>query len=214
MYTVDGGLSAIIRCRDEERWVGHAIQSVLDYHPDAEIIVVDDDSQDNSRRIINMFSPFRNLKVLSQENYSPGSAINQGVDNALHENILILSAHCQLTSRVPVEYLQPFCAVWGKQTPVYLGKKITPRYIWKNFGPESKINYVAPGEGRYFLHNALAMYKRDTLIENPFNEDLMGKEDRYWAKEMIDTHKKRILYHPALSCLHHWTEHGATWQDE
>ena len=213
MSTVDGGLSVIIRCRDEEHWIGHAIQSVLDYHPDAEILIIDDESRDDSMRIVRMFGSFNDVKVWKLENYSPGAAINQGVKEATKKNVLVFSAHCQLTSVVEVHLLEEHCAIWGKQTPIYQGKKITPRYIWSNFGDQEVVNYIAPGEKRYFLHNALALYKRDTLLKFPFPENLVGKEDRYWASNMIHDNDLTIGYDPKLKCLHHWTEHRATWKD-
>jgi len=196
--------------------VGHSIQSVLDFHPESQIIVVDDESSDNSKRIVRMFKTCSALSIVDSEEYSPGAAINQGVLTAVYDNILLLSAHCQLTSPVEpaVSLLHGYAAIWGRQLPRYQGKRVTPRYIWKNFGPEMTENFVAPGEDRYFLHNALALYKTDTLVEYPFDEELMGKEDRYWARMMIEDHSKDILYFPRLTCLHHWTEHGATWQDE
>lgn len=207
--------SVLIRCRNEERWIGYAIQSVLDYHPRAQIIVIDDDSTDNSRKIVKMFC-HDNVILTSLQTavpYSPGRALNEGVKLSRRSYILIMSAHCQLTSPVLVDGLAKHCAVWGKQVPVRHGKKITPRYIWSNFGDEPEINYIASGENRYFLHNALALYKTDTLRAHPFDQSLAGKEDRYWAKEMIDVQGQTILYLPQLSCLHHWTQNGATWQD-
>ena len=66
-------------------------------------------------------------------------------------------------------------------------------------------------EKRYFLHNALALYKRKTLIKNKFNEEVAGKEDRYWVNSQIKKRGK-ILYDPDLSALHHYTENGNTWK--
>ena len=34
-------LSVLIRCRNEERWIGHSIQSVIDTFENPEIVVVD-----------------------------------------------------------------------------------------------------------------------------------------------------------------------------
>jgi len=219
MSTVDGGLSVIIRVRNEERWIGHAIQSVFDFHPDAHIVVLDDYSADDSLRVVELFHPFQKITIFDpsrlpdKETYSPGAALNKGVTFCEGENILVMSAHCQLTSPVDTKHLERYCAVWGKQIPIRRGKRVVPRYIWKNFGPEPKINYISPGEDRYFLHNALALYKKDTLKQFEFDCQLRGKEDRYWAHWMIEDHKREILYSPDLHCLHHWTENGATWRD-
>ena len=47
--------SVIIRVRNKEQFVGHTIQSVLDFLPGAEIIVIDNNSKDESINICKMF---------------------------------------------------------------------------------------------------------------------------------------------------------------
>ena len=66
-------------------------------------------------------------------------------------------------------------------------------------------------EERYFFHNALAFYKKNFLIEKPFDENLLGKEDRYWAKDVIEAGNS-ILYDPTMTVDHHYTENGNTWK--
>jgi len=61
------------------------------------------------------------------------------------------------------------------------------------------------------LHNAFCFYKRQTLIDHPMPEKYFGKEDRYWAKDIIEK-KSTYLYDPALECYHFWTKNGATWK--
>ena len=48
-------LSVLIRCRNEERWIGHSIQSVIDTFENPEIVVVDNGSTDNSKDVVKMF---------------------------------------------------------------------------------------------------------------------------------------------------------------
>ena len=161
-------ISVIIRCRNEERWIGHAIQSCADFFESPEIIIIDDNSTDNSRRVISTFD-YLNIKVMSIEgDYTPGKALNMGVRQATNETILILSAHCVLTS---VNYfdkinvlLSDHVAVWGKQIPIWNGKKVNRRYVWSNFKEEDQINYHSPQENRPFLHNALCFYNKSDLI--------------------------------------------------
>ena len=49
------------------------------------------------------------------------------------------------------------------------------------------------------------------MINNPFDEKLHGKEDRYWA---IDIVKKgyNYFYTPKVEANHFWTPGGATWK--
>ena len=43
-------------------------------------------------------------------------------------------------------------------------------------------------ENRYFIHNALAIYNKK-FLKYPFDEKLLGKEDRYLGKK---NYKKQI----------------------
>ena len=214
--------SIIIRCKNEERWIGHAIQSVIDNFDKtkSEIIIVDNNSTDNSMDIVNLFSNIHTnthrIKIINIDNYTPGLSINLAVKNSNYENILILSSHCQIKKinfgKIK-KLLENNVAIWGKQIPIYFGKKINrQRYIWKNFEDKDNINYFSKGENRFFLHNALAIYKKKTLINYPFDENLIGKEDRYWGINMIDKGHK-IYYDSELVCHHHYTNNGATWKN-
>ena len=103
-------------------------------------------------------------------------------------------------------------AIFGKQTPIYDGKRITARYIWSHFGDKETENMFSELEGRYFFHNAVSVFKKELLIDIPFDEELVGKEDRYWAQTIIDNGYK-FLYDPVnISCDHHYTEKGNTWK--
>ncbi len=44
-----------------------------------------------------------------------------------------------------------------------------------------------------------------------FDEELVGKEDRYWAKIIVEK-KLKYLYEPTHVVEHHYTENGNTWK--
>ena len=99
--------SVIIRNKNEEKWIGHCVQSIIDNLYKPEIIIVDNNSSDESLDIVKTFiqdpqinmAPNRNytdIKILNIEDYSPGKAINLGVRKAKKDYILIISAHCVL----------------------------------------------------------------------------------------------------------------------
>lgn len=216
-------ISIIIRCHNEERWIGHAIQSCLDLIEYPEIIIVNDHSDDDSIKIARMFShepkleknkKYTDVKTLNIDDYSPGRAINLGVRNAKYDSILLISSHCVL-KKINVDFLKSklndYCCIFGQQVPFYFGKRITKNYIWSHFKEEEEKNMYSNLENRYFMHNALSFFEKSTLIKFPFNETLTGKEDRYWAIDMIES-KNNILYSPTLSCDHHYTDKGNTWK--
>ena len=206
-------ISVIIRNRNEERYIGYAIQSVLDTFDKPEIIIIDNNSTDNSMGIVNTFD-FENIKTYNIDSYTPGKSLNYGVTKCSNDYILVLSAHSQIMN---CEFgkikglLDEYCVVGGKQTPIWNGKKITPRYVWSNFEEHDIINQFSSSENRYFLHNAFAFYKKQTLIDNPFDEQLATKEERYWVNDMIRTEHKSY-YCADSKCYHHYTENGATWK--
>ena len=45
----------------------------------------------------------------------------------------------------------------------------------------------------------------------PFDENLAGKEDRYWVNKIIKKGYK-FLYDPNIIVDHHYTENGNTWK--
>jgi len=212
-------VSIIIRNRNEEKYIGFAIQSVYDFLGyNVEIILIDNESTDNSIRIVNTFE-YLNIKKINigKNNYSPGRALNLGIKECSNDYILILSAHCQITkldfSNVKEQLDMPgVMAVWGKQIPIWNGKKINRRYMWSNFKETSSTNYFCKYENRYFLHNAFAFYKKIDLIENPFDEHYAGKEERYWANNMIEKKNGNIIYNSDIQCNHFYTLAGATWK--
>ena len=85
-------LSIIIRTRNEQKWIGHAIQSILDHLYKPEIIIVDNNSTDQTLDIVRHFiqepllekseSKYTNIKTYKITDYSPGKSLNFGVTKA------------------------------------------------------------------------------------------------------------------------------------
>lgn len=216
--------SVIIRTRNEEQWVGHAIQSVLDQLYKPEIIIIDNNSSDKTLEIVNQFAEdpllngestnYTKIKIFNINNYSPGRSLNLGVKKSTKKNILIISAHCILKKFSEIQILNSLknhACVFGNQIPVYRGKKITKRYIWSHFKDEKTLNMFSDLENRYFLHNALAVYRKDILKKYPFDPNLTGKEDRYWANKIVKK-KMKYLYDPTMIAEHQYTNNGNTWK--
>ena len=130
-------ITFIIRTKNEERWVGHAIQSVLDkvYRP--EILIVDNNSTDKTLKIVKYFmhdpqlndesnhpsgKNYTDLKILSIKNYTPGAALNLGVKNSSNNIIVIMSAHCVLRKfnleKVSM-LIKKYACIFGNQIPIW-----------------------------------------------------------------------------------------------
>tara|TARA_B100000212_G_scaffold332648_1_gene301147 strand:- start:530 stop:1198 length:669 start_codon:yes stop_codon:yes gene_type:complete len=219
-------VSVIIRNKNEENWIGHSIQSSLEFLHLPEIIVVDNNSKDDSMEIVRSFRHdsslppntrrYGEIKILNIDDYTPGKALNMAIKSSTRKYILILSAHSvisKLDGNYLLDKLRDFECVFGKQIPVLKGKKINPRYIWSHFTDVDQINMYSDLEGRYFIHNAFSFYKREIFNEFPFDEEIQGKEDRLWAKLLIESGKS-YLYTPKIECLHHYTSGGNTWKSK
>ena len=127
MVQYEKDISVIIRCRNEEEHIGLAIQSVIDHFKNPEIIIIDNQSTDESMKVVSLFDRHDITKYSLNGNYTPGKALNFGVKKANNDIILILSAHSQITT-LDIEMLdqwfrQGHVAVFGNQTPIYKGKK-------------------------------------------------------------------------------------------
>ena len=91
-------VSVIIRCRNEEEHIGLAIQSVIDHFKNPEIIIIDNQSTDESMKVVSLFDRHDIRKYSLNGNYTPGKALNFGVEKANNDTILVLSAHSQITT--------------------------------------------------------------------------------------------------------------------
>ena len=89
-------LSVIVPVYNVERYIEKCVLSVIQngYSDDLyEIVIVDDESPDNSLAIIDKFKQSRNnIKVISQENRGLGGARNTGIRNASGKYLLFLDA--------------------------------------------------------------------------------------------------------------------------
>lgn len=219
-------VSIILRVKNEENHIGYCLQSILNTFDFPEIIVINNNSKDESMSIVKHFQRdtslnsndkrYTNIKIVDIDEYSPGKALNLGVQHSSNKFCLIISAHCKLIKfdlKKNINNLKNYIAIYGKQKPIWNGKQITKRYIWSNFGENNKINYFSKQENRYFFHNAFSFFKKQTLINFPFNEKLTSKEDRYWAQNIIENKGKSILYYSKNLVEHYYTKNGATWKN-
>ncbi len=225
MKNIKNSISVILRCKDEERWIGHTIQSILDYVDQPEIIILNNNSKDKSMEIVKHFvrdkklqntakKSYTNIKFKNIDDYSPGKSLNQGVKLASNDIVLILSSHCVIKKfdfKKLLINLNKYDCFFGNQIPIYHGKRINKRYVWSHFVDKKVVNMYSDLEKRYFFHNAFAIYNKKILKKIPFNESLVGKEDRYWIDDFIKK-GKNYLYDNTFVVEHHYTHNGNTWK--
>ena len=181
-------ISAIIRTKNEDQWIGHCIQSLLDNFDKPEILIIDNNSKDQTIEIVNEFKEDKSLKSIDNRyttiktfeipKYSPGSALNLGVAKSSNENILIISAHCVINSIDKEKLLKT-----SKIINVFLVIKylFTEEKKYENVisGQISKINPVkiySQTKKIDIFYIMLLLFIAKISYENPFDENLSGKK--------------------------------------
>ena len=85
-------ISIILPVFNGEKFIGKAIESVLNQSlNDFELIIVNDGSTDSTLDIITSFDDER-IKVIDQNNKGPGQARNNGLEIASGEYVMFLDA--------------------------------------------------------------------------------------------------------------------------
>jgi len=86
------GISVIIPSYNHEKYIGFAIQSVLDQtFDDWELVIVDDGSTDKSVEVIKKYNDPR-IKIFVQSNHDAPYTINRGISESRGKHIAILNS--------------------------------------------------------------------------------------------------------------------------
>ena len=197
--------TAVIRCKNEEMWLGLALDSLIKQSkPPKEIILVDNNSQDKSQVIATSYG----AKIVSYPYDKPFNyslALNLGIKECKSSLVLLISAHCVLCDKSSIERLiEVFdlfdpAGVFGRQVPTVNSNSVDTRDLLTVFGRERIVYEKYP-----FFHNAFSMIRFDLWHHVNFDESVNGIEDRVWAQIMCDLGHK-IIYEPRASVYH---EHG------
>lgn len=131
-------ISIIIPCRNEEKFIGKCLESILnqDYPKERmEILVIDGMSDDKTREIIKEYSQKHSfIKLLDNENRTTPQGMNIGIKESRGDVIVLVNAHAVLDEdflKWSIHYLnklQEVDAVGGKLSAIS-EDKILPKTI-------------------------------------------------------------------------------------
>ena len=202
-------VSIIIRTKNEERWIDHclrsiATQSIRDY----EIILVDNNSDDNSVKIARKYTN----KIINITQFYPGKAINEGIRASSGKFVVIISGHCIPKNNMWLQKLiEPLendrtgllAGVYGRQEPLSSTSALDRRDLTVVFGLDERTQRKDS-----FFHNANSALTRDMWKKFPFDETTTNIEDRLWGSDVIKN-GYHIFYTPhACVYHHHGINHG------
>mgnify|MGYP000991695091 CR=1 FL=1 len=195
-------VSIIIRTKNEAKWIGSCLRNILnqEYHNKKEIIVVDNNSNDETREIVKKYK----VKLINYNPniYLPGLALNKAVKIAKNEIVVFLSAHCIPTSKnwlknLTSSFVKNTVAVYGRQLPYSFSSFNDKRDLFNQFGIEKRIQHKDN-----FFHNANSAIIRKIIKKHPFNNKVKHIEDRIWAKNILKKNFN-IVYEPKASVWHY-----------
>ena len=194
----------VIRCKNEMEWLPRVISSIYNQSlKHTKIILVDNSSTDGSLN----YAEQSGCTVLkydrSEFNYS--YALNLGINATTEQEVLILSAHCELVTdesvlnMIEVRHAYKAAGVFGRQIPTVHSNPIDTRDLVTVFGRERIVFESYP-----FFHNAFSLIERTAWEKCQFDEKHNGIEDRIWARQQALSGRK-IIYEPESVVYH---EHG------
>jgi len=193
--------SIIIRSKNEEDWIGHCLNAVFSQsYENFEVIIVDNLSDDKTIEIVKNY-PIK--KIVNLDKYSPGLAINEGINHSSGDIIVMLSSHCipkhnkWLTNLISNFSDEKVAGVYGRQLPVSFSSPEDIRDMFITFGLDKRVQIKD-----YFFHNANSAILKSVWFDFPFDETATNIEDRIWAKQVTEA-GNHIVYEPKAEVFHY-----------
>jgi glycosyltransferase involved in cell wall biosynthesis len=203
-------ITLLMPCYNAERFIGQAIQSVLDQsYQDFEIVVVDDGSTDGSVEVVEKFQDPR-IRLLTQANGGPGKARNTGARATTGEFLALLDADDlalphRFASQLAILQADPQLSVvasgyaWIDEAGASLP---WPHHSWQHApDPNDLANWLVDCP---FVPSATMLRRRAWEDVGGFEEDLPGTEDwNLWMRLVVTGH--RMTWQQEVVCLYRRT---------
>ena len=207
-------VSVIVPCRNEGKWIGACLQSILDndYPGDClEVLVVDGMSSDGTRQVIESFAArYPRLRLVNNEKQITPAAMNLGIAAASGSVIVRMDAHVEY----PGNYISSLVEALGRERGRQRGRRL-PDAAGQRFGhgPGRGPRHVASaGRGQFPLSHRrrredrwvdtvpFGCYRREVFDRiGLFDEELVRNQDDELNLRLIK-HGGRILLSPRIVC--------------
>ena len=195
-------VSIVIRCLNEEKYIGRLLAGISEQdYENIEIVVVDSGSTDSTLDIVSKY-PCTLVQIKPQD-FSFGYALNVGCEAASGSILLFASAHVYPLYKDWVSLMvEPFTIdkkidlVYGKQEGDERTRYSEHRIFEKWFPAQSTMNQDHP-----FCNNANCAVRKSAWQKRPYDETLTGLEDLAWAKSAQEE-GRRIAYQADASIAH------------
>lgn len=197
--------SIVVRAYNEAGRIRRLLDGILQQSvKDLEVVLVDSGSSDGTVRVAESSKGHIPVKVvrIRPEDFTFGYSLNQGIDRASSEFIVIASAHVYPVYPDWLERLLD-CLI-DPQVALAYGKQrggatnhFSEHQIFARWYPEkSQLCQSHP-----FCNNANAVIRRSLWEKHPYDERLSGLEDVAWARWAIEQ-GYRISYVAEAEVVH------------
>jgi glycosyltransferase involved in cell wall biosynthesis len=196
-------IGVIVRVRDEADALAHClglISAQTGAGAGAELIVVDNDSQDGSAAVARRHGA--QVVRISRDRFTFGRALNLGA-SVSHASLLVaLSAHAFVRDPSWLDRL----SAWFEDPAVAC---VSGERFWPDgselLHPIRFAGRVAAGYPRWGYSNAAGAFRAQLWRERHFREDLPGAEDKEWARHWALERDRATILDPALVVDHDHT---------
>lgn len=194
-------LSAVIPTYNRAGLIGRAIESVLaQTYPAAEILVVDDGSEDNTRRIVEAYA--ERVRYVFQTNAGVSAARNHGVRMARHEWVAFLDSDDYWTPDHLSRMAKAIKATEGK-APLYFTDLQLPEgnsTYWRSCGMtlDGEFEYRLNASEWAFMRVQPMMFQASVIRRDVYIA-LGGLPDDLRTREDTLLFYKMALLHPACA---------------
>ena len=182
-------ISIIIPCFNEEKTIEKIIDRIVEQkHLEKEIIVIDDYSQDNTRKILenDLITKIDSL-ILNSANFGKGYSIRQGIEKATGELILIQDADLEYDPSDYNKLIEPFLdgsadVVYGSR---FLGtKQRRVLYFWHTIGNKilTILSNMFSNLNLTDMEVGYKVFKSDVIKAIKLRENRFGFEPEITAK--------------------------------
>jgi glycosyltransferase involved in cell wall biosynthesis len=175
-----GGVSVIVRARDEEQSLGRCLSSIAGQagvDGPVELIVVDSGSRDGTVEVARRHGA--TIATIAADPYSYGGALNLGAERARGSVLVALSAHAVAPDQ---RWLARLTAPLAQDTTVACtcgdlhgpdGERLD--------GPIDQDEALARRRPEWGYSNAAGAFRAELWRRRGFREDLVACEDKEWA---------------------------------
>ncbi len=188
-------VSVVMCIRNVEISIGACIKSILEQtFENFEIVIIDDFSTDNTKKIIEKFNNGRIKYFRNPEWFGISKSRNIGVQQAIGDYIFFTDGDCTVSRNWISEGLRFF------KLPDCVGVEGKIYYVSKDFEPTFSDCILENRNGGNFMTGNMA-YKKEVMKEvGGFDEKLDYLEDRDIALRVMKY--GRILFNPIMIVYH------------